>query len=458
MQAALEPFRIARANEDGYAIADTLNPYAPEKDPGRLYDFYRASNAQQIGSEVRFALKYSKNYSLSKSESSAWTDIFVSYWKAVGQILAFEEATNQGKVRPHHVVGVYEAWKDLTNFLIKYHSNGALPPWTIACLYKAGKFLRIFAIKADEQLAKSRSDINFSSGYQDDIVDPTTKNEKLEDVARLMNRMFSLCVGDRNPINESRKWGTYYVANLQFKTYFKLKAISLSKNVVRSINAVSDLPPLTAFPKSHQVTFKYYVGILAFLQEDYKEAEARLTEAWELCHKDARKNQELILTYLIPCRLVASQKLPTATLMSQYPRLQHVFGPLVACIKRGDLAGFDAALVAGEEVFVKRRIYLTLERGRDTALRNLLRKVYLAGGYEELKEGQTEADRIRRSRIKVAEFAAALRVGGGQVLEDDEVECLIANQIYKGYLKGYISREQSMVVLSKKGAFPNTGV
>jgi len=29
------------------------------------------------------------------------------------------------------------------------------------------------------------------------------------------------------------------------------------------------MPPLEAFPKSHQVTFKYYVGVVAFLQEDY---------------------------------------------------------------------------------------------------------------------------------------------------------------------------------------------
>jgi hypothetical protein len=69
-------------------------------------------------------------------------------------------------------------------------------------------------------------------------------------------------------------------------------------------------------------------------------------------------------------------------------------------------------------------------------LRNLLRKVYLAGGYDDLKEGQTEKDRIRKSRVPLANFAAALRVGtagegSGQVVEDEEVECLLANQIYK---------------------------
>jgi hypothetical protein len=79
---------------------------------------------------------------------------------------------------------------------------------------------------------------------------------------------------------------------------------------------------------------------------------------------------------------------------------------------------------------------LTLERSRDIALRNLLRKVYLAAGYDDLKEGQTEKDRIRKSRIPLLHFATALRMGiagqgSGQAVEDDEVECILANQIYK---------------------------
>jgi len=138
----------------------------------------------------------------------------------------------------------------------------------------------------------------------------------------------------------------------------------------------------------------------------------------------------LILTYLIPCRLITQHVVPKAPLLAASPRLERIFGPLVACIRRGDLTGFDKALAEGEPEFVKRRIFLTLERSRDIALRNLLRKVYLAGGYDDLKEGQTEKDRIRKSRIPLVNFVAALRMGG-QAVEDDEVECLLANQIYK---------------------------
>lgn len=50
----------------------------------------------------------------------------------------------------------------------------------------------------------------------------------------------------------------------------QLNSISLSKNIMRSLQASkADMPPLDAFPKSHQVTFKYYAGVISFLEEDY---------------------------------------------------------------------------------------------------------------------------------------------------------------------------------------------
>ncbi len=124
-------------------------------------------------------------------------------------------------------------------------------------------------------------------------------------------------------------------------------------------------------------------------------------------------------------------------MLAPYPNLEPLFRPLCACIKRGDLAGFDAALAAGELEFVKRRIYLTLERGRDICLRNLFRRVFFAGGFEEAKEGQAP---VRRTRIPVTEFAAAFRVGNKAVsasrIDMDEVECFLANLIYKVSLYG----------------------
>ncbi|KAF1955425.1 hypothetical protein CC80DRAFT_526385 [Byssothecium circinans] len=464
MQAAIEDFYAAYTKpECASLVAKFLSPEPPSHDALRLYDFVRATNEVRVTGDVQYAVESRMRKLMAPDEMRGWIDIISCYWRAVDRIVKAEEAQNQGKLSERQALDVYDAWKDLTSSFMKHISNGALPFWAIFTLCLTANHLRTFAINADVQLAKVRP-AGVSASFQDDIVSPAPRSEKLEEAARMFNRIFALCLGDRNPdTSQSRKWGVYCVANLLFKTYFKLKTISLSKNLVKSIDAQSDLPYFDLYPITHRVTYLYYVGVISFLQEDYAKAEVCLTHAWNLCYVHSEKNKELIMTYLIPCRLITQSTVPTPQLLNQSPRLNRLFGNLVRSIRKGDLSGFDKALAAGEPEFVKRRIFLTLERSRDIALRNLFRKVFLAAGYEDLKEGQTEKDRIRKSRIPLAHFAAALRMstagaGSGQVVDDDEVECLLANTIYKNHMKGYISREHAMVVLNKKGAFPGTGV
>ena len=74
-----------------------------------------------------------------------------------------------------------------------------------------------------------------------------------------------------SPIQESRKWGVYYVVGLILKCYFRVcrlrihpymhvltlaqvKRISLAKNILRAIEANPDIPPLSQYPRSHQVS------------------------------------------------------------------------------------------------------------------------------------------------------------------------------------------------------------
>ena len=146
------------------------------------------------------------------------------------------------------------------------------------------------------------------------------------------------------------------------------------------------------------------------------------------------RNQRLtqrrhILTYLIPCRLLTSHKLPTKALLEPYPRLQQMFLTLAQCIRKGDLHEFDVALQENEDTFVKQRIYLALERSRDIAMRNLFRKVFVAGGFEDPKDG---APPLRRTRIPIVEFQAAINLkSDGDRIDTDEVECFLANMIYK---------------------------
>ncbi|KAI4125295.1 MAG: hypothetical protein LQ338_004341 [Usnochroma carphineum] len=495
MQTIFDTFHRAQAAGSGPLLSSTLTPIPPPHDPFLLHRFYKSSRPVSIHREIQFEI-LARPPHLSKAESTAWIDIYVAYWKAIGEILRAESRAHG----EDWAIKVYEAWKDLTNLLIRGYSHAGFAAWTMPCLYTAGKYLRIFAIKADEEQAAKvrRGEVKMEGDalLGDDIMATTPgfeKNERLEDAARVINRMFTLCISDRAPIEESRKWGLYYTTNLLFKTYFKLNSVSLSKNCLRALEAArTDMPPMEAFPKSHIVTFKYYVGVIHFLDEEYHRkntspppitsATNTLTGTKSLSPLSPPppsppqnpKNyspppfHRLLLTYLIPTHLHTTLTLPSPSLPPQFSPIHPLFSPLLQALRAGNLSAFSAALALNESVYVNRRIYLSLERARDLCLRNLLRKTWLMQGGKE------------NTRVKISLWARGVRWsmmdGGGGTgeegkgdgdegkgmemeMEDEEVECLIAGLIYKGLLKGYISREHATVVLNRKGeAFPGTGV
>jgi hypothetical protein len=175
--------------------------------------------------------------------------------------------------------------------------------------------------------------------------------------------------------------------------------------------------------------------VIYFLEEDYAHAEEELERAYAMCTTGESKNRQLILTYLIPTKMITKHQLPSRALLEAHPALAALFTPICSAVRTGNLKALDEALANGEAEFVKRRVYLTLERSRDVTIRNLFCKVFLVGGYMPLKEGENTP--VRRTRIPIAEFATALSVSGAEVsdgeggIDRDEVECAIANMIYK---------------------------
>lgn len=428
-------FHEAQRVGDGRLLASCLAPVDTTRDPHRLQSFAQLSNYQTVSADIRYYLVQDRNaVKIPKVEANAWVDIFVALWKCAKELVGLQQGNGTGDWSR-----AFDAYKEVCNLLVRGYSNFGFQSWTVPCLYITGKYIRMIAMRADsEGKAKDPNAEVFANGLSDDIMGEGNKNEKLEQAAWTINRMFTICLSDRAELTESRKWGIYSTTNLLFKTYFKLSSISLTKNVLRALEAASaDLPPLELFPKSHRCTFKYYRGVIDFLQENYTEAEQNLTEALNLCHKDSLKNREQILTYLVPAHIVNHQQLPSNELISPNPTLSRIFTPLFTAIRTGSLASFDDALSTAEPELVRRRIYLTLERTRDICLRNLFRRVFLAAGWEETKDATTGevTGKIRRTRIRIEEFEAGMRVGykgaTGVLIDRDEVECFLANMIYK---------------------------
>jgi len=166
-------------------------------------------------------------------------------------------------------------------------------------------------------------------------------------------------------------------------------------------------------------------------------AQRELNEAYNLALASSTPNIALILSYLLPLHLISSQY-PSRKLLKQFPKLDTLYTPLFTAIHTGNLALFDSHVEKYTPFFVRKRVYLAVERSRQCCIRTLFERAVAE---------------VTGTRIPIDVFEIALRVGG-TVLDREETECLVANMIYRGWIRGYISRERGMVVLSAKEGFP----
>ncbi|KAJ7194545.1 hypothetical protein GGX14DRAFT_700889 [Mycena pura] len=339
---------------------------------------------------------------------SPWDEIAIQY------VLT---CTHIARVRPAEA---FKEQSQLVSLFFRFFIENK--GWTLPALFSVLRDLRDLADDADWH-AKVHSE----------------HSECKMEAARVVAKAFSNCMTDRaSPMEESRKWGVYYVVGLAMKCYFKVKRISLTKNIVKALENTSDIPPLEQYPRAHQVTYRYYIGMLSFLNEEFAKAEQELTLAFYNCHIEAHDNQTRILAYLIPLRILRGH-LPTDELLRRFPLLADLFVPFIAAIRAGDLAAFDRALAQREARLIDLNLLLTLEKARELCLRGLFRRVWITSA--------------KATRVPVSMFHCALRISGLSV-EAEEAECLVANLIYKGFVRGYISHEKQMVVLAATNAFP----
>ena len=83
--------------------------------------------------------------------------------------------------------------------------------------------------------------------------------------------------------------------------------------------------------------------------------------------------------------------------------------------------------------------YLLLEKCKILCYRNLFKRVHYVIN--------------KKTQIPLALIVKTLTFLHLDV-DLDEVECILANLIFRGYIKGYISHSKRILVLSKKDAFP----
>jgi hypothetical protein len=86
--------------------------------------------------------------------------------------------------------------------------------------------------------------------------------------------------------------------------------------------------------------------------------------------------------------------------------------------------------------------YLILEKCKTVCYRNLFKRVHKI---------------LEKHQISLKYVARAFK-WLGMPIDLDEIECILANLIYRGSVRGYLSHSNRVLVLSKRDPFPTSAV
>ncbi|KAK9902673.1 hypothetical protein WJX75_002119 [Coccomyxa subellipsoidea] len=272
----------------------------------------------------------------------------------------------------------------------------------------------------------------------DDAARLGRKSDALENCGTQLQKCFAVAVQGAG--NKSKKLATLEIIITLFKVYFRLNTLRLCKNLINAVNSRQFLP-FDVFPASQRVTYKYYTGRLAIFDENYDVAANDLAYAFEHCHRSAVANKARCAYYLIPVKMLLGE-LPEQAMLDKFSL--HDYSPIVKAMKEGSVEDLDRCLQEHQIRFIQAGTYLLLEKLKNSVYRRLFRRVALL---------HKEQEPAKAAQVPLAKFQTALAWQGVD-MEMDEVECIVANLIYRKFVKGYISHQHRVAVLSKADPFP----
>lgn len=273
--------------------------------------------------------------------------------------------------------------------------------------------------------------------YIKQVYEEGLKSKQLDEVANSFRTYFSICQSTKVPPPDSKVMGMYFALIYLFKVFFKLNKLQPCSSLLRPVHSEhSKLPPISSFPKSQQVEFKYYEGRFCIYDQQFTRAEACLELALKHCPAQSISNKRKILMYLIPVKAWRGV-FPTRDLIQKYSLNE--FGDLLEAVRNGRIGEYISLMESKRNYFIKQGIYVMMETLKLLAYRNLFLQAYRI---------------LNDSKISLNHFLTALKVSGVPNFSIEELECILANLIFKGWVKGYISSHKKILVLSRADPFP----
>jgi len=241
----------------------------------------------------------------------------------------------------------------------------------------------------------------------------------------------------------TKRAGYVWVVCELLRAYFQLGQISqcsfLLNAVTQSLN--KDGSSATDLPKAIAVTFYFYWGKHCVFDHSLRDADEKLTWAFNHCPAKNKGNRRRILLYLVPCKMRLGV-LPTQALLVDHGL--DIFIDIVAAIREGDVKVFTEKMEEYAADFIKMGTYILMMKLKFMVMRNLCKGVH----YQVRKRLGDAAG----TKLDLQPFEHVFQWQDG--CDADETACVLANLIHQGAVKGYLSHEHRKLVFAKDLPFP----
>lgn len=200
------------------------------------------------------------------------------------------------------------------------------------------------------------------------------------------------------------------------------------------------------FPISEKVIYHYYSGRMALFENQFLKAKQQFGQAIRLLRGYQGSNkasiERQVYKYYVPVQIL-NGIMPSEQLLNTHNLKE--YSQLGVAIRKGDQWRFKLEMDNYMQILIKRGLYLIMERFQLILMRNLLKRTQVLVVKEQ---GLHQIDTLV--------FQKALNLNSLLTKQDyslDQTEFVLANLIYQGFIKGYISHEKRKVVFSKNAPF-----
>ncbi|WKX93213.1 hypothetical protein Q1695_010899 [Nippostrongylus brasiliensis] len=150
----------------------------------------------------------------------------------------------------------------------------------------------------------------------------------------------------------------------------------------------------------------------------YEQSANYIMEAYRTCTSDVRADPS------------AMKKIAILNMTNQ---LFRIYFKVVEAVKEGNLANLDQALESNEHFFIQCGIFLVLEKLRAITFRTLFKRISsVIGGHQ----------------IPLKAFFTIIQYLGVNDVDEDKLECIVANLIAEKTIKGSISHQHQKSMVS----------